>query len=171
MASGMAFARVGCGAPVGEAGPGMSRALSSEVRALHDAGSEGAAAVHHDGVGTSRHAGVVGNPSGAEARLVQTTALPSGIDPLAVTVAHARVVGARTGARRTRALVLLGHAGSRARHALPRGEAAGEGRVVLELALDGARGAEAYLLVGGGLLDARGGGRTECEDEGRRRGR
>ena len=109
--------------------------------------------------------------SGAEARLVQTTALPSGIDPLAVTVAHARVVGARTGARRTRALVLLGHAGSRARHALPRGEAAGEGRVVLELALDGARGAEAYLLVGGGLLEARGGGRTEREDEGRRRGR
>src|SRR5207249_11286450 len=100
-----------------------------------------------------------------------TAALSTGVDPLLVTVARARGAGAGSGRARTRALVPLGRAASRARHALPRREAVGEGRVVLELAFGRTRRAEADLLVGGGLLEARRGARTERENERRRRGR
>jgi len=83
---------------------------------------------------------------------------------------HARAAAART-AGLARALRLLRQTASRARHALARSEAAGERRLVLGLALEGARGDETDLLVGGRLLDARAGARAERGHQGRRRGR
>src|SRR5439155_25459545 len=143
----------------------------SEVRALRQAGDKGAAAVHGRRVGTSRHAGVVGCPSNGETRLVRAAALRPRVYPLLMTIVHAGAARARTAAGLGRALRLLRQTGSRARHALARSEAAGEGRIELGLAVDGTRGDETDLLVGARLLDARGRARTERGQNGRRRGR